>query len=122
MCSGRSSNHYTGKRKHPPHQMDTYYAFSEMSSIRTSQGNARYKQRNLVLIDPNEQLVRRVSLCSAITFLSIIIWWSAWIPLTLGIVAITAYLTGYRVVIADYSERKSKRKNDEYEAISHDII
>jgi hypothetical protein len=125
MCSGHSSKRYTGKRKHTEGNEETTFPYS----AHWNHNSWKHQQdsRKVLLLDPADRIITRVSVCAVITFLSIVVWWSAWIPLTLAALAFTAYVTGYRVVLRedDYDERKSKRKNDEYEpneTISQEFI
>jgi hypothetical protein len=116
MCSGNRSKRYTQKFKH---DRDGEFSNSHYPTARHSKYGV--PSRKLILLDADNGIVMHVSLCAVITFLSIVIWWSAWIPLALGGLAVTAYVIGYRVVISE-DEHKPKRKNDEFEAVSHNII
>jgi hypothetical protein len=125
MCSNHSTKQHRTKvsgrhRQHYFHNEFSRSSFGTFHPYQTDKHN-----RSLILLDPYDQKVTRLSVCAVITFLSIVVWWSVWIPLTLAALVLTAYVMGYRVIVSNSDDdRKSKLKNDDYqpEPVSQDII
>lgn len=121
MCSNHSSKQRSARVQPRNIRENQYNPFDEVLHPRFQSAHTSKQARSLILLDPYNQRVMRLSVCAVITFLSLVVWWSAWVPLTLAALALAAYLMGYRVIV-NHDERKSKLKNDDSKALFHDIV